>query len=76
MIAEHPTSGVKKVVLGPFHRLWSFLFGFIYYAVKGMWGPAALSFFTLNGLFVILPLWNRSVVRGHYEKSGWRILDG
>lgn len=76
MIAEHPTSGVKKIVLGSLHRLWSFLFGCIYYAVKGMWGPAVLSFFTFNGLLFIFPLWNRSIVRGHYEKAGWRVHDG
>ena len=75
MIAEHPTSGVTKNILGPLHRLWCFLFGWIYYAGKGMWGPAVLSFFTVNGLLVILPLWNRTIVRGYYEKLGWRVRD-
>ena len=75
MIVEHPTSGTKKVVFGPLHRLWSLLFGFIYYAVKGMWGIAILSFFTLNGLWIIFPLWNRAIVRGHYENAGWRIVE-
>lgn len=75
MIVEHPASGTHKTVLGPLHRLWAFLFGFLYYAVKGMWGPALLSFFTANGLLVIFPLWNRAIVRGHYEKAGWRVYD-
>ena len=75
MIAEHPTSEVRKVVLGRFHGLWSFLFGFLYYAAKGLWGPAVLSLLTVNGLFVIFPLKNRTIVRGWYEKHGWRVHD-
>ena len=61
MIVEHPLSGTIKTVLGPFHRLWCLLFGFIYYAAKGMWGWAVFSFITANGIFVILPLWNRTI---------------
>ena len=75
MIVEHPSSGTHMTVLGPLHRLWAFLFGFIYYAVKGMWGMAILSFVTANGLLVIFPLWNRAIVRGHYERAGWRVYD-
>ncbi len=75
MIIEHPSSGTHKTILGPLHRLWSFLFGPIYYAVKGMWGPTIISLFTINGLFVIFPLWNRTIVRGYYEKAGWRVYD-
>ena len=73
MVAQHPTSGVSRNILGPMHRRWCFLFGFIYYAVKGLWGPAVLSFFTLNGLYLIMPLWNRTIVGGWYEKRGWRV---
>ena len=75
MIVEHPTSGTRKIILGPLHRFWAFIFGFIYYAVKGLWGPAIISFFTLNGLLVIFPLWNRTIVRSHYEKAGWRVYE-
>ena len=73
MVAEHPTSGVSRDILGPMHRLWCFLFGWIYYAAKGMWGPAFLSFLTLNGLILIMPLWNKRIVGGWYEKHGWRV---
>ena len=75
MIATHPSSGVRKQVLGPLHRLWCFLGTFIYYAAKGMWGPAVISFFTLNGLWLIMPIWNRTIVRGWYERAGWSIED-
>ncbi|MDE2792081.1 MAG: hypothetical protein OXI81_16885 [Paracoccaceae bacterium] len=75
MIIEHPSSGTQKTILGPLHRLWSFLFGCIYYAVKGMWGWAIISLFTANGLLLIFPLWNRAIVRSHYEKAGWRVYE-
>ena len=41
-----------------------------------MWGIAIVSFFTLNGLFLVLPIMNRSLVRKHYENMGWRVADG
>ena len=75
MIAEHPTSGTKRVILGPLHWLWCFLFTFFYYAAKGMWGAAVISFFTANGLFVIFPIMNKGLVRRHYENLGWRVED-
>ena len=73
MIAEQPHSGAVRTIIGRFHWLWCFLFGFIYYAMKGMWGMAVISFFTLNGLFFVMPFLNRSLVRKHYENQGWRI---
>ncbi|SMO63922.1 hypothetical protein [Paracoccus laeviglucosivorans] len=75
MIMENAHSGVQRKVLGGFHRLWCFLFGFIYYAAKGAYGWAIVSFFTANGLLIGLPLWNRSIVVGHYENNGWRRVD-
>lgn len=73
MMAEHATSGVTRQILGPLHWLWCFLFGFIYYAGKGMWGLAVISFFTLNGLSLILPIMNKSLVIKHYENLGWKV---
>jgi len=75
MIVEHPASGTRKTVLGSWHRLWSLLFSCIYYAVKGMWGWAVLSFLTFNGLWILFPLWNRTIVRSHYENKGWRVYE-
>ena len=72
MIMENSHSGVKRKVLGGLHRLWAFLFGFIYYGSKGAWGWAFISVITANGLFIIMPLWNRTIIRGHYENTGWR----
>lgn len=73
MVAEHPTSGVSRDILGPMHRLWCFLFGWLYYACKGMWGPAVLSLLTANGLLLLMPLWNKTIVGGWYERHGWRV---
>lgn len=74
MVMERVDTGVRRQVLGPLHRLWAFLFGFIYYAAKGSMGWAVISFFTLNGLFLLLPLWNRTIIQGHYENQGWRVV--
>ena len=34
-----------------------------------------ISFFTANGLLIIMPLYNRTIIRGHYENSGWRVVE-
>ena len=73
MYATHPVSGITVKVLSPAHGLWAFLFGFLYYAAKGAWGWAVVSFFTLNGLFIGLPLYNREIIRSSYEQKGWVI---
>ena len=73
MIAEHPTSEAVRTIIGPFSWLWCLLFGPFYFAVKGMWGRAVISLCTLNGLLVIMPIMNRSLVRKHYENMGWKI---
>lgn len=72
MYMENPVTGVRRKVLGGFHRLWAFLFGFLYYAAKGALGWAVISFFTANGLFILLPLYNRTIIRSDYETKGWR----
>ncbi|ATG49517.1 hypothetical protein [Celeribacter ethanolicus] len=74
VIMENSGSGVQRPVLGALHRLWAFLFGFIYYAAKGAWGWAIISFFTANGLFILLPLFNRTIIVRTYENQGWREL--
>ncbi len=73
MMAEHASSGVTRRILGPLHWLWCFLFGCIYYIAKGMWGMAFISFFTLNGLFIIFPIMNKLLVIRHYENLGWKV---
>lgn len=72
---QNAHTGVRRQVLGGLHRLWCFLFGSLYYAAKGAWGWAFISFVTANGLFIGLPLWNRSIIKAHYENNGWREID-
>lgn len=74
MIMENVATGVRRKVLGGMHRLWAFLFGFIYYACKGTWGWAVISFITFNGAFILLPLWNRTIIQRSYENQGWRVV--
>jgi len=64
-------NGETKVILGNWHRLWCLLFGPLYYLFKGMWLWAILSFFTLNGLWIGFPLYNRSIVLRHFHRKGW-----
>ena len=61
----------NKKILGNFHRLWCLLFGPLYYLFKGMFLWTIISAFTFNGLFIGLPLFNRSIVTRHYHKKGW-----
>lgn len=75
IIMENAASGVTRPVLGPLHRLWSLLFGCIYYAAKGCWGWAFLSFISANGFFIGFPLWNRTIIVRSYENDGWRLMD-
>lgn len=62
--------GVERRVLGSLHGLWCFLFGWVYYAHKGLWGRALLSFLTMNGL-MLFPFFNRGIVRRGFEDKGW-----
>ena len=76
MIAEHATSEAKRAIIGPLHWLWCFLFGFLCYAVKGMWGTAFISLIAFNGLLLILLILNKGLVRKHYEDQGWKVESG
>lgn len=49
------------------------LFGPFYYAFKSMWGAAIISFLTLNGLGIIMPIMNENIVTNHYENIGFKV---
>lgn len=57
----------QKQILGNWHRLWCLLFGSFYYLFKGMFFWAILLFFTLNGLWIGFPLYNRAIVTRHFH---------
>lgn len=71
MIFKNPQTGTTRIVLGGASWLWCLLFGWLYYAFKGMWGMAFISLVTLNGLFVVMPILNSGIVQRHYENMGW-----
>jgi hypothetical protein len=70
---KHPANGyVEEVSLAP---LWCLLFGFIYFAVKGVWTHAvaglALSIFTFGISWLIYPFFANQIMRAHYLRRGW-----
>lgn len=88
---KNPTNGHVEEVLGNFHWLWVFLWTPIYYAVKGVWTHAVISFVVgwviggtigLGLLFIpsflislIYAIMNKSIVRNHYLRQGWVLVD-
>ncbi len=78
---KNPANNYEEAVTVPF--LWTILFGFIYFAAKGVWTHAAVSLilvlaassftFGIGGLIVwlIYPFFARSIVRAHYLRRGW-----
>ncbi len=55
--------------------LWCLLFGPLYFAVKGIWTHAVISFFlatmTAGFSWIIYPFFATEVVRAGYLKKGW-----
>ncbi|WP_305971030.1 MULTISPECIES: hypothetical protein [unclassified Mameliella] len=69
--AKWASNGQTKIILGNWHRLWCLLFGPFYYLFKSMFLWAILSFFTLNGLWIGFPMFNRAIVLRDYHRKGW-----
>ena len=58
--------------------LWCFLFGFIYFAIKGIWRHAivslVLAFVTFGISWFIYPFFIKSIIRKDYLRRGWKEL--
>lgn len=75
---RNPQNGyVEEVSDGTW--LWCLLFGGFYFAFKGVWihfivglGAAII---TWGASWLIYPFFARSIVVGHYRKSGWQEVD-
>jgi len=70
---KNPFNGyVEEVSNAP---LWSLLFGFFYFAAKGVWTHAAagavLAFFTFGLSWIIYPFFANQIMRTHYLRRGW-----
>lgn len=70
---KNPTNGYVEEVSSP--GLWVLLFGFIYFAVKGVWTHAVaglvLACFTFGISWLIYPFFASDIMRKHYLKQGW-----
>ncbi len=55
--------------------LWVLLFGFVYFAVKGVWTHAiaglVLAFLTFGISWLIYPFFAGSIMRTNYLRKGW-----
>jgi len=63
---------VEEVTAAP---LWCLLFGFIYFAVRGVWTHAIAAFIlailTLGISWLIYPFFANDIMRTHYLRRGW-----
>lgn len=70
----NPMNGRRERVGNPF---WGVLFGgSFYFAIKGVWTHAVVSFIlaviTFGFSWLVYPFFARSIMETHYERSGWR----
>jgi hypothetical protein len=75
---EHPANGYREVGGTGLSWLWCLLFGFFYFAFKGVWVHALVGFFLAictSGLsWLIYPFFARGIVDRGYLKRGWRVV--
>ncbi len=81
---ENPDNGFTEEATTAISWLWALLWAPLYYAVKGVWTHAVVSFFlgwVLGGftlgvativIGIIYAVMNKSIVRRHYLQKGWR----
>lgn len=64
---RNPANNYVETVSKPF--LWTFLFGPVYFAKKGLWGPAVLFIFLLPWL--VFPFMAKGMIARYYLRQGW-----
>ncbi len=84
---ENPDNGFTEEATTAVSWLWALLWPPLYYAVKGVWTHAIVSFvlgwvlgaytFGLSGIVIgiIYAIMNNNIVRQHYLRKGWREVD-
>lgn len=74
---QNPSNGYVEESSVPI--LWAFLFGCFYFAYKGIWSHAAIALvaaiFTSGLSWLIYPFFARGIVKSHYLRMGWTMLD-
>lgn len=70
---RNPQNGYEEPIGRPW--LWTLLFGFVYFAVKGIWthalASAGLAVATAGLSWFLYPFFARKAVERHYLKLGW-----
>ncbi len=71
---KNPSNGYSEEVSGA-TWLWCLLFGAFYFAFKGIWTHAVVSFgaafLTFGVSWLIYPFFAKSIVENSYRKKGW-----
>jgi len=71
---QNPSTGAIQEV-SSMAWLWVFLFGFVYFAVKGVWwhvlGWILFAIVTLGLSLLIYPIFANDIMRKHYLSKGW-----
>lgn len=74
---RNPANGYVETINHPF--LWCLLFGFIYFAVKGVWTHAvaglALAALTAGISWLVYPFLAARIIERHYLRMGWIPID-
>ena len=73
---KNPDNGHVEKAGGALSWLWCFLFGPIYWAVKGVWRHAvanlAFAFLTVGLCQFVYVFFTYLILRNHYRKIGWQ----
>jgi len=73
---KNPMNGHIERAYSSVTWLWVLLFGFFYWAVKGVWTHAVVSAllgFLTGGLsWLVYPFFAKKIIRNHYLKRGWK----
>ena len=72
---KNPMNDYEETVSSSLSWLWCFLFGPIYWAVKGIWRHAVvhlvLAMITAGISHFVYPFFTYKIIRKHYNKIGW-----
>ncbi len=73
LVFRNPANNYEETVKLPW--LWCFLFGFLYFAAKGIWTHVFISFFlaicTLGLSWLVYPFFASDIVEKNYLRKGW-----
>ena len=71
---KNPTNDYVESISG-FAWFWTLIFGFFYFAFKGVWRHAIIGFIlglcTAGVSWLIYPFFAKKIVANHYRRMGW-----